>query len=433
MTSIIIPYFEYHIRPVTPRSTTTTTTIKIIFSDRVLKFGTPRYLGTQSVDRAARARALGSAGATRGGWLPSHMVTASFVTEDGVTINYELLEHPTFEIKDAATKASLVPIMVLVAGGVRSERAGLGSKLLRSMADVLLKKTGMRVVLYDQRNCGTSGCGFGDSLPATPGTQLQPVDEVQLHASDLMQLIGHAKGAKSGAKVCLCGIASGARVVLRVNRRHPGVADAIVLMQLPLFNLQAASQEHSAEYYGAYLDAAQAGGMPAVLDTPFFKAYTDATPGVKDALLRTPVPHFTACMAASAKLLATTSNLEVAALGVRYDDLMRVECPSAAIWWERGRESELPPSAATKRSSCLSWWLRGDGLRLLRQSRVQCTVGLMKDCRFARHVGSRNAGQKAAERIADLALANLYTERQRQRFTELPQVEIVGGVHVEHA
>ena len=359
------------------------------------------------------------------------MATTSFVTEDGVTINYELLEHPTFEIKDAATKASLVPIIVLVAGGVRSERAGLGSKLLRSMADVLLKKTGMRVVLYDQRNCGTSGCGFGDNLPTTPDTQQQPVDEVQLHASDLMQLIGHAKGEKSGAKVFLCGIASGARVVLRFNRRHPAVADAIALMQLPLFDLQKASQEHSAEYYGAYLDAAQAGGMAAVLDTPFFKAYADATPGVKDALLRTPVPHFTACMAASAKLLATTSNLEVVALGVRYDDLMRVECPSAAIWWELGKESELPPSAATKRNSCLNWWFRGGSP--WRRFKVMDTVALMRNCGIARHVGSRNAGQKAAELIAELALANLYTERQRQRFTELPPIEIVGGVHVEHA
>ena len=164
---------------------------------------------------------------------------------DGCTIHYELLGQG-------------VPI-VLTPGG----RAGRDA--VRALGDRLAGE--YQVLLWDRRNTGASDVVIGnDSEQAT-------------WADDLARLLKEL----GLAPAYIAGGSAGCRVSLLTAIRHPGVVRGLVLWSAS--GGPYGSQYLGYQYHVPYIQAAQGGGMEAVIETPFFAERIAANPSNRERLL----------------------------------------------------------------------------------------------------------------------------------------------------
>jgi pimeloyl-ACP methyl ester carboxylesterase len=131
-----------------------------------------------------------------------------------------------------------------------------------------LAKLGFRTLLHDRRNCGASEVGIEDIG-----------SENEIWADDLYELGRHV-GVTS---MYVGGSSAGARLSILFALRHPDALRGLLLWRVT-------GGAHAAEslaeiYYGAFIKAAQAGGMAAVCATEHFKECIAAQPSNRERLM----------------------------------------------------------------------------------------------------------------------------------------------------
>ncbi len=152
------------------------------------------------------------------------------------------------------------PAVILTPGG-RVDTNGL-----RPMAALLSPHC--RVILHDRRNCGRSDVVIGGEL-----------SEQHLWAEEMAALLEHLGAVPAYA----AGGSAGSRTSLTLAVRHPEAVKGVFIWEV-------SGGPHSAEimspgYYGQYIEAAERGGMPAVLDMEFFELRVKDNPDNLERLL----------------------------------------------------------------------------------------------------------------------------------------------------
>lgn len=185
-----------------------------------------------------------------------------------------------------------------------------GRNLMRPIAESL--STHHRCIIYDRRNCG-------DSDVSIAGQE----SEQEIWADELASLIDKL----GAAPAYLGGWSAGCRVALLTAIRHPRVVRGLLLGWVTGGN--AAAQTLSRQYYGQFIEAAQQGGMQAVIETPFFAERCAANPGNRDRLLAMKTDEFVATMARWERFFSEGGDLPV--IGATEEELASIKAPAAIV------------------------------------------------------------------------------------------------------
>jgi pimeloyl-ACP methyl ester carboxylesterase len=176
----------------------------------------------------------------------------------GIDIHYEIL-------------GDRGPFVVLQPGG---RRAGVSVKPLGEK----IAEAGYRVVVYDRRNCGSSGVAI---------TGQSENDE---WAEDLHDLLAKIDAAPA----FIGGSSSGCRLALILALRHPEDVRGLLLWRVT--GGQHAAVHLANQYYCAHIAAAKAGGMAAVCGLDHWKEVIGYNPKSRDALMAMDPQDFIARM-----------------------------------------------------------------------------------------------------------------------------------------
>jgi pimeloyl-ACP methyl ester carboxylesterase len=173
----------------------------------------------------------------------------------GVHINYEIIGNSG-------------PWIALTPGSRRSygELVGLSEAIAAA---------GYRVLLHDRRNCGASDVAFDGSG-----------SEHDVWADDL-----HALAQQLGAlPIYVGGSSAGARLAILFAIRHPKALRGMLLWRLT--GGQEAVDRLAQNYYGQFINLAEAGGMQAVANSEHFAECIAARPSNRERLMSTNVDDF---------------------------------------------------------------------------------------------------------------------------------------------
>ena len=178
----------------------------------------------------------------------------------GCTINYEVLGLGG-------------PWVALTPGGRNGMQGmrGLGARLAEG---------GYRALIYDRRNCGASDVIIGGAL-----------SEQEEWAEDLYELLRQV----ATVPAYVGGSSAGCRVSLLLAIRHPDAIKALLLTAVS--GGQVAAERLGYNYYGQFIEAAQRGGMQAVMEMPFFAERIEQNPSNRERLLAMNPNEFRAIMA----------------------------------------------------------------------------------------------------------------------------------------
>lgn len=166
----------------------------------------------------------------------------------GVNIHYEILG-------DSGPWVALTP------GGRGAKEAVKG--LATTVADA-----GYRVLIHDRRNCGASDV-------VIDGEE----SEQEIWADDLYELLTQLDALPA----YIGGGSAGCRLSLLTAMRHSGSAKGLLLWWVT--GGPVAAERLGYNYYGQFIEAAQRGGMPAVVDSEFFKQRIEQNPANKERLM----------------------------------------------------------------------------------------------------------------------------------------------------
>jgi pimeloyl-ACP methyl ester carboxylesterase len=136
------------------------------------------------------------------------------------------------------------------------------------------------VLIYDRRNCGASDVLIGGAL-----------SEQEEWAEDLYELLRHL----GATPAYVGGSSAGCRVSYLLALRHPSAVKALLLTAVS--GGEVAAQRLGYNYYGQFIEAAQKGGMQAVIETPFFAERIEQNPSNRARLLAMDPSEFCAIMA----------------------------------------------------------------------------------------------------------------------------------------
>ena len=197
------------------------------------------------------------------------------------------------------------PWVALSPGGRREGAAAAG--LARKMA-----ASGHRVVIFDRRNCGASDVSIG-----TEGS------ESEVWADDLHELL-----TQLGAlPVVAGGGSSGCRLAVLLALRYPDDVSGLLLWRVTGGRHACEMLDH--QYYGAFIEAAQKGGMKAVCETEHFAGCIAANPRNRDYLMSLPVEEFIRRMRAWGDYFLRDSDLPI--IGATEDDLKSLRVPACIV------------------------------------------------------------------------------------------------------
>jgi len=180
-----------------------------------------------------------------------------FVTEDGCKLVYRLRGRG--------------PLLALTPGGRE------GGDVVKALAEELSAQAS--VLTWDRRNAGASDLCFKGEL-----------SEAEVWADDLADLIEHL----GLGPAWLAGGSAGCRVSVLSALRRPETARGLLLWS-------ASGGEYACQFLGfsyhvPYIMAAQAGGMEAVAQTPFYADRIAANPSNRERLLGLDTDEFIALM-----------------------------------------------------------------------------------------------------------------------------------------
>ncbi len=184
---------------------------------------------------------------------------AIFETSDGCHLHYQL------------EGSSRQPTLVLTPGGRE------GGHALQPLIKALSPH--FQVLSWDRRNCGNSDLYFDPNR-----------SEQTIWAEDLIALLQHLKLPPAW----IAGGSAGCRVSLNAVLRNPEIARGVLLWSAS--GGAYSSQFLGFSYHVPYIMAAQAGGMKAVANTPFFAERITNNPRNRDYLLGLDANYFIATM-----------------------------------------------------------------------------------------------------------------------------------------
>ena len=210
----------------------------------------------------------------------------------GVELNYEIL-------------GARGPWMALSPGGRRD--LNNVKSLAQRMADA-----GYRVLIHDRRNCGLSDVSIG-------GEQ----SEYEIWADDLYELLSQ----HNAMPAIVGGGSSGCRLSLLFALKYPQAVRALLLFRVT--GGAFAANRLTENYYGQFIRAAKAGGMPAVVALDHFKERSEARPANRERLLAMDPKVFIAAMERWQQQFAKGAELPI--IGASEAELNSIKVPTIII------------------------------------------------------------------------------------------------------
>ena len=175
-----------------------------------------------------------------------------------------------------------------------------------------LAKGGYRVVLHDRRNTGRSDVLIeGD------------VAEEIMWLDDLHELLKQLNAVPT----IIGGSSAGARTAMRYYTRFPNDTRALLLMRVT--GGAFAANRLPENYYGAFIKAAQQGGMAAVCATEQYQERIAANPGNRDRLMAMDPKQYVKVMSNWMDQFIASTKTEV--FGMTDADLAAIKVPTVVI------------------------------------------------------------------------------------------------------
>ena len=223
---------------------------------------------------------------------------------NGVELNYEV-------------HGSAGPWVALMPGG----RRGLDE--IRSLAQ-RIGAAGYRVLIQDRRNCGASEVSI-DGRGA----------EHEIWADDLHALLQ----SLDALPAYVGGSSSGCRLSIDFALRYPQAVRGLLLWRVT--GGAFAVKRLCEKYFGEYLRAAKAGGMPAVAETEHFRELIAARPQNRDKLLAMNPDTFIAAL--SAWETSFRAGVDQPVIGASEAQLKSITAPACIV---PGNDRTHPAAAA---------------------------------------------------------------------------------------
>lgn len=197
------------------------------------------------------------------------------------------------------------PWAALSPGGRRGMQAvrGLASALARS---------GVRVLIFDRRNCGASDVAFDESR-----------SEDRAWADDLHALLNHV----GAAKAWIGGGSSGCRMSLLYALKYPQQVSGLLLWKIT--GGAFAARRLAAQYFTDYIRLAESGGMAAICASEHFSAGISTNPGNRERLMQFTPETFIAVMREWHRRFAEGASSPI--LGVSESQLRSIQIPAFVI------------------------------------------------------------------------------------------------------
>lgn len=217
------------------------------------------------------------------------------------------------------------PWAALSPGGRRGMQAvrGLASALARS---------GVRVLIFDRRNCGASDVAFDESRA-----------EDQAWADDLHALLNHV----GAAKAWIGGGSSGCRMSLLYALKYPQQVSGLLLWKIT--GGAFAARRLAAQYFTDYIRLAESGGMAAVCASEHFSAGISTNPGNRERLMQFTPETFIAVMREWYRRFVEGASSPI--LGVSESQLRSIQIPAFVI---PGNDNTHPLVAGQRLQALLS-------------------------------------------------------------------------------
>jgi pimeloyl-ACP methyl ester carboxylesterase len=210
----------------------------------------------------------------------------------GVGINYDIV-------------GERGPWVLLIQGGRQD------MELFRPLAEYIAA-AGHRVIMHDRRNSGGSDVALSADN-----------SEEEAFAEDAYELCAQL----NALPVVACGGAGGSRHCILLTLRHPGATRELLLWWPS--GSRAAAEQLAELYYGQYISAAQAGGMAAVIETPYYGERCARVPHNRERLLHMEVGEFIDTMRRWRQFFLDGADLPV--IGVQGTALRTIELPTCIV------------------------------------------------------------------------------------------------------
>ncbi|MCZ6788797.1 MAG: alpha/beta hydrolase [Chloroflexi bacterium] len=169
-----------------------------------------------------------------------------------------------------------------------------------------------RRFIYDRRNCGASDITISGEE-----------SEQEIWADDLAQFI---KQLDIGPAY-LGGWSAGCRVSLLTAIRHPELVRGLLLGWVT--GGAVAAERLAYQYYGQFIEAAQTGGMAAVVTTPYFTERITENSANRERLLSMDVQEFIRVM--SRWRMFFTEGADLPVIGATEEELASIQVPTVII------------------------------------------------------------------------------------------------------
>lgn len=187
-----------------------------------------------------------------------------------------------------------------------------GREYHRPLAELMASHC--RGIIYDRRSCGQSDVVIGGEG-----------SEAEICADDLAELIRQLGIAP--AYVCEY---AGARVGLLLAMRHPEVVKAL-LLGWPCGGSVAAQRLGNGQY-GAFIEAAEQGGMAAVVEKPFIRSEgAEENPTSRERLLAMDVQEFIRVMRGWQAYFTNSANLPIAGIPATEEQVASIRTPTVIV------------------------------------------------------------------------------------------------------
>lgn len=197
------------------------------------------------------------------------------------------------------------PVIALMPGARR------GSDEMKPLAEKIAAK-GFRVFLHDRRNTGGS-----DMLLDSTNT------EEVTWANELHELLKQ----QGLLPAYISGSSSGARTAINFALRHPDSLRGLLLIRVT--GGEFAAKRLPQNYYRAFIEAAESGGMAAVGETARFQEYFATNPKVRDQLMAMDPKRFIEIQSALLEKFLAGANLPV--MGFTEAELGSIKVPTLVV------------------------------------------------------------------------------------------------------
>lgn len=176
----------------------------------------------------------------------------------------------------------------------------------------LIAEQGFRVLIHDRRNCGLSDISI-------EGEE----SEYEIWADDLYELLRQ----RDALPAYIGGSSSGCRLSVLFALRHPDAVKGLLLWRVT--GGRFACERLAVNYYQQYIDAAETGGMRAVVALDHFKERCEANPSNLGYLLKLDPKRFIAQMSRWREYFIRGADLPI--IGASEADLRSITVPTVVI------------------------------------------------------------------------------------------------------